>query len=81
MLGLFLGLMAYDTVKTVNDNIERNQKAQKRDHRILEIERRLTRGVTQNHRHNCICRLCVNRRRSLEAELKELIRLKTQESK
>lgn len=81
MLGLLLGWMAYDTVTTVNRRIDRKQKAQKRDFRIYEIERKLRKGLNRNHYIDCSCKKCKVKKLSLETELKSLITQKTQESK
>lgn len=58
MLGIILGLMAYDTVKTMSDKKELEDKRKK----LKEIEWRLQRPMTQGHMKKCSCRLCSNRR-------------------
>ena len=68
MLGLLLGWMAYDTVKT---NSHREQEKSKKS-QIWILEHRLKTGMTQGHRSKCVCLLCVNRRKAAIKELEQL---------
>lgn len=69
MLGLLLGWMAYDTAVT----IDRTHKERTRKQEIQDLEFRLRRPMTRDHRLKCICRLCVNRRNNAQNELKTLL--------
>ena len=81
MLGLLLGLLTFDTVTTVNNNIKKKEQARKRDFRIYEIKRKLNRGLVPAHYRDCSCPKCETIRLELHTELKTLITQKTQESK
>lgn len=69
MLGYILAFMAYDTVKTVNN---KNKKEEKRK-KLKQLEWRLSRPMTQGHTKNCVCLLCVNRRKSAVNEHTRLL--------
>jgi len=69
MLELILGFMVYDTVKTVNKNKE--QKAKRA--RLEQLRFRLSRPMTRNHTKQCICLLCVNRRKKATEEFNKLL--------
>ena len=58
MIGWMLAFMAYDTVKTVNDNHKREEKRKK----LKQLEWRLNAPMTRGHTKKCICTLCCNRR-------------------
>ena len=69
MIGWMLAFMAYDTVKTVNDNHKREEKRKK----LKQLEWRLSAPMTRGHTKNCICRLCVNRRTAATNEFNRLL--------
>jgi len=69
MLELILGFMVYDTVKTVNKNKEREAKRQ----RLEQLRFRLSKPMTRNHSKQCICLLCVNRRKRANEEFNQLL--------
>jgi len=69
MLELILGFMAYDTVKTVN----KNKKQQEKKQRLEQLRFRLSRPMTRNHSKQCVCRLCVNRRKKATEEFNKLL--------
>jgi len=69
MLELILGFMAYDTVKTVNKNKEKKAKRQ----RLEQLRLRLSRPMTQSHSKQCVCLLCVNRRKKATEEFNKLL--------
>lgn len=58
MIGWMLAFMAYDTVKTVNDNHKREEKRKK----LKQLEWRLNAPMTRGHTKKCTCTLCSNRR-------------------
>lgn len=58
MIGWMLAFMAYDTVKTVNNNHKREEKRKK----LKQLEWRLNAPMTRGHTKKCKCTLCVNRR-------------------
>ncbi len=69
MLELILGFMVYDTVKTVNKNKEQKAKRE----RLEQLRFRLSRPMTRNHTKQCICLLCVNRRKKATEEFNKLL--------
>lgn len=69
MLELILGLMAYDTAKTVSNKRAEEEKRKK----IVRLRCRLQRPMTQSHPKQCSCRLCSNRREAAINELNELL--------
>ena len=69
MLELLFGFMVYDTVKTVSKKREEEQKRKEIDHLRL----RLKRPMTRTHSKQCVCRLCVNRRKAAVNRLNELL--------
>ena len=69
MLELILGFMVYDTIKTANKNKAQKEKKQRLEH----LRFRLSRPMTRNHSKQCICRLCVNRRKKATEEFNNLL--------
>jgi hypothetical protein len=69
MIGWILAFMAYDTVKTIDNNLAREEKRKK----LKELEWRLSTSVTRDHLKKCICRLCVTRRTNLTNEYNRLL--------
>jgi hypothetical protein len=73
MLGLFLGLITYDTVTTVSKNIKRKEDKAARKKKFKDLQWRLSRPMTRNHYLDCKCRLCVRRREDCTLEFNMLL--------
>lgn len=69
MIGWMLAFMAYDTIKTVSENNEKEKKRMD----IQKLKWRLQSPMTQGHTKKCICRLCVNRRENATTELNKML--------
>ena len=65
MIGWILSAMTVDLVYTHRKKAEAEEKRQK----ILRLKSRLRMSQTRGHTKKCVCRLCHNRRTSLEDEL------------
>ena len=72
MLSILLGLLTYDTIKTVNKQFKDREKAEKRNQLIKKLQFRLRRPMTRTHPINCSCRLCNVRREKCITELNTL---------
>lgn len=68
MLEWILLGMAYDVVNTRNKEAKKKEVQKQKD----LLRQRLRRPVTRNHAKGCICRLCCNRRQSIQDQLNDL---------
>lgn len=68
MLAFILGLMAYDTAKSLNDEMARKNKVT----RINELENKLKNPITKGHSYSCPCLSCNLKRKSAKEELNKL---------
>ena len=68
MLEWILLGMAYDVVNTRNKEAKKKEIAKKK----RDLRWKLQRPVTQGHTLKCICRLCCNRRQSIQDQLNDL---------
>ena len=74
MIGLILGLMAYDTATTISKNIQKKEDEAARKKKLKDLQRRLSRPMTRNHYLDCKCLLCVRRREDYTLEFNLLLR-------
>lgn len=72
MLGWILTAMAYDVVRTANNNL----KEKERQSKIFYLQHRLKKPMTRNHSYQCRCRLCYNRRTDTINQLNSLLGVK-----
>ena len=79
MLSILLGLLTYDTFKTVNKKFKDKGKSEQRNQLIKKHQLRLRRPMTRTHPINCSCRLCNIRREKCITELNILETVKVGE--
>jgi len=73
MIGLLLGLMAYDTATTISRNIQKKEDEAERKKKLKELQWKLRRPMTRNHFIDCKCQLCVRRREDYTLEFNLLL--------
>ena len=73
MIGYVLAFMAYDTVTTLNDKLEKQNKDKERRKKLQQLQWRLNAPMTRGHTKKCICLLCVNRRTAATNEHNRLL--------
>jgi hypothetical protein len=73
MIGLILGLMAYDTATTISKNIQKKEDEAARKKKLKDLQWRLSRPMTRNHYLDCKCLLCVRRREDYTLEFNLLL--------
>jgi len=68
MLDWILLGMAYDVVNTRNKEAKKREVQKEKD----RLRQRLRMPVTRGHLKSCKCRLCSNRRQSIQDQLNDL---------
>lgn len=76
MLGWILTAMAYDVVRTANNNLKEKEAEKERQSKIFHLQHRLKKPMTRNHSYQCMCRLCHNRRTDAINQLNSLLGVK-----
>jgi len=73
MFGLFLGLLTYDTLKSVSKTIQEKEDEAACKKKMKQLQWILSRPMTRTHYLDCKCRLCVRRREDYTTQFNILV--------